>query len=265
VAEALCRLGRQAEALAVLRAALEAGHCWHSPMLRAARDLAPLWAGPGGRLVLAESERMIRSLDEAFEPAIHLWNHEAGGRGAPVLLVLGGAVRSPAEWARAWGGALEVDTPIAVATPTQLRTSDYPALYFDELDRSARDLSRCLGGGGGWLAASRLVLAGYSRAGYSAIGLALRQTPIASEGFLAALPGILGDMPRLLTTRRGQVRGWIMTAADDPFRSQAEEVRTALVGRGHEVAFEVGQPAGHVLPPDLATRSASAFRWVLGS
>ncbi|MBO0684623.1 MAG: alpha/beta hydrolase fold domain-containing protein [Candidatus Dormibacteraeota bacterium] len=253
-AVALCGLGRERDAVGVLNAAVEAGHAWQPNLLLADGGLATLRSREDFQALLRRSETSLRTQEAELRADVAIVKAPRQSSAPPLLLLLGGGAQAPAEFAAPWLPP-DADALEAVATPTQLRTTDVPFRYFDDVERSRQDLAAALRGlDGNPFDGERVVLGGFSRGGYVALALSLDQHPVRAAAFVSSNPGF--DDPAFLRGRHpapgGRPLGWIVTGEDDPLRSRGREAHTALVEAGFEVELREAPGVGHSPPPLLA-------------
>lgn len=266
-----CRLGRPEDALQTLRTCLDEG-LWLDPArLRKDPDLAPIRERPELRAVIAESERRRERQQRQVVPELRVRAPEQGGRRGeppPLLMALhmhGGDADQTLEH---WRSACRSGVLVAAAQGTVLVGPQQYAWGEDaqtEIAAHVDSLTR-----EHLFDPERVVLAGASQGAGVAVGLALRQRPVASRGFISVAGVPPDDLAGADLAARADaaasvgVRGVFITGEDDFARERIVETYTALRDHGLAVRLERIPGLGHAYPEDFEARLEAALEYLLG-
>lgn len=263
VAAVQARLGRQADAAATLRDALERDHLWRISLLNAIElDLSL----PDVAAVVSEAQARIERLH--LEPRL-LVETPSGATGIrPVLLAFHGATGNAELEMDAWRPATELGYVVAAAQSSQPSlmgglppipvAGAGPAagpprptgFCWDPPDeRIDQDLNQIFGR---LPRHARLVLAGFSQGAWLALHLALEGARLPAAGVVMMAP-FVGDLDRLPPTAR-RLRVAVLAGSDDSHTARVPELAERLARRGHHVEMHVVDGLGHAYPDDFAGR-----------
>ncbi len=266
-----CRLGRPEDALQTLRACLDEGLWLNPDRLRKDPDLAPIRDHPELPAVITESERRRERQQRKVVPELRVRAPDDGGHrdGPPTLLMAlhmhGGDADETLEH---WRSACRSGVLVAAAQGTVLAgPHEYAwgenaqteiAAHVDSLRREYP------------FDPERVVLAGASQGAGVAVGLALRQRPVPSRGFISVAGVPPADVSGADLAARADaaasvgVRGVFITGEEDFARERIVDTHTTLRDDGLAVRLELIPGLGHDYPGDFAQRLEAALEYVLG-
>lgn len=243
------RVGRQAEAVATLRTALDADLLWRVSLLQAIElDLS---RPDAAQLVAEAHERMAR---HHFRPVLLVESANPSGA-RPLLLSFHGATGNAALELDQWRPATALGYTVAAAQSSQPSTPT-GFCWDPPRERVEADMMEIAGH---LPAYERLVLAGFSQGAWLALLSALGGTLFPAEAAVMVAP-FIGDPQHLQPSAR-RLRIAILAGSKDPLAERVPELAAALTERGPHVTSEIVEGLGHEYPPDFEAR----IRQLLGA
>lgn len=263
------QLGELDSAVQALRSKLARGYWWSEERMLQDDDLAPLQGLDDFRSIVVECAARRREAQKVARPGlVSSASPDEPRDRVPVLMALHGRDGRAEDFAPYWERATALGWLLALPTSSQI-LSPY-GFGWDDREVAERDVA--------WayeqttaahpIDPGRIVIAGFSQGGATAIRMALKGDAFPPRGFLAVAPSPIREPPDALekwiaaAAKRG-VRGWIFTGDRDYALASTKDLHERLAAGGVATEFVVESNLGHEFPRDFPNRLTSALRFLV--
>jgi len=251
----------------VLREALDSGNFYSKYLLRHDEDLKALQGRPGFENLLARDLEMLALAQQSARPQLTIFEPtENRAESLPLLMALHGN-HSNVEGFQGYWNKL-ADKGWLVALPQSSRVGGKGVFDWNDAGIATQELAEhyALLCGKFVLDAQKVLLAGFSMGGYTALQTALRQI-LPGRGFLAVAPyvGDLKEFEHLLDEiHPGQLRGYFLLGEEDQQCTPgAMRLQDVLNHHGITCGVEVFAGVAHAFPEDYQAAIDRALQFIL--
>ena len=255
--------GHAEEALHALEAGLQQGVWWSPDGLLGDPDLEPVRATARFKRIVETSSESWRAAFRA-EPEVPTFPPESEPSGA-VVIALHGSPGEPADtFAEHWRPVTSRGDVLLVPQSTQPFNSEGGGSWHDRT-RTQRDLEIAYDRANAQFTIdpNRVVIAGFSAGGRTAITTALTGQPFNPAGFIVVAPAVHADVLDILDEADPAPRGWITVGENDWVREDAVTIYDRARAEGLPWHMEIVEGLGHEFPDDFRSRLVQALDFVL--
>jgi len=252
------RLNDPAQALALLRAALDAGY-WYAPVFWETSDFASLRSLDEFQRLRARSDQRRAAAHAGARPELFVHLPEQAREPLPVLLTLHGNLHNGTQELPHWAGMLARGWLVAAAQSSQVAGAD--RYVWTDRRRAERELKAHYDALRDEypIEAGHFVAGGFSMGAETALVLTLRGV-LPADGFIAVAPSgpmlrAPDEIDRLLAgPLPAGLRGAIAIGTRDLMFEDITALAPKLEAAGIPLRLLVYEGLGHDYPPDFAQR-----------
>jgi dienelactone hydrolase len=257
--------GHAEEALQALEGGLEQGEWWAPDALLRDPDLDPLRTSNRFERIIEASERSWRA---AFRdhPDVLTFPPQTKPSGAVVIALHGSPGQPDDIFAEHWRPVTSNGAALIVPQSTQPYNSEGGRSWHDRA-RTQRDLGIAYDRAETQfkIDPSRVVIAGFSAGGHTAVSIALTGRPFRVAGFIVAAPAIRPDVLDTLDQADPQLRGWITVGENDWVRDDSVTLYDRASAKRFPWHIEIIEDLAHEFPDDFYSQLIEALDFILAN
>jgi predicted esterase len=255
--------GHAEVALRALEVGARGGAWWAPHTLMRDPDLEPIRTSHRFQSIVEKSERSWRA---AFrdQPDVLTLPPISKPSGA-VVIALHGSPGEPADvFTEHWRPVTSRGAVLVVPQSTQPFTSE-GGRSWDDRARTLRDLQIAYHRAEAefTIDPSRVVIAGFSAGGRTAITTALTRQPFNPAGFIVVAAAVHTDVVDILDQAHPSLRGWIAVGEKDWVKEDAVTLYDRARAKGFPWSMEIIEGMGHEYPNDFPSGLLEALDFVL--
>ncbi|KZZ84686.1 alpha/beta hydrolase [Bacillus sp. SJS] len=251
----LCIKNEPDEALATLQNAFDKGFWWNPDLLKGDQDLTPLHEKKAFQGLIDECEKRKKQAMEEARPLVEFHGNQDPSAAVVVLHGRGGNMEDTIPY---WMNEMSVrDCLFAFLQSSQ--AAGYEAYGWDDADKTIREVQGIVNKIiKDYPDVERIILAGFSQGGKTAIKLVLSEELERTNEFYAVVPAIREE--DLQMGGKSGARGWIVTGTEDPFYAETKKLKQHLEKQKVKCEWIEYEGMSHTYPEDFTELFQTSFQ-----